>query len=84
MGDVFQPRGCYYKFRDTSQSKSYCVFYNIKVMGNVSYRILKICIDNTSFTNSLIQNSGMADPNFYLPTKKTYIYHVGFKLNKNS
>ena len=31
-------------------------FYNIKVMGNVSYRILKICIDTTSFNNSLIQN----------------------------
>ena len=31
-------------------------FYNIKVMGNVSNRILKICIDNTSSNNSLIQN----------------------------
>ena len=30
-------------------------FYNIKVMGNVSYRILVVCVDNTSFTNSLTQ-----------------------------
>ena len=31
-------------------------FYNIKVMSNGSNRILKIWIDNTSFTNSLVQN----------------------------
>ena len=45
-------------------------FYNIKVMGNVSNRILKICIDITSFTNSLIKNYGLANPKFYLPNKE--------------
>ena len=43
---------------------------NIKAMGNVFNRILKICIDITSFTNSLIQNDGLADPKFYLPNKE--------------
>ena len=45
-------------------------FYNIEVMGNVSNRILKICIGITSFTNSLIQNYALADPKFYLPNKE--------------
>ena len=50
---------------------SHTVFsYSIKAMGNVSNRILKICIDITSFTNSLIQNYGLADPEFYLPNKE--------------
>ena len=47
-----------------------CFFYIIKVMGNVSNRILKMCIDITSFTNSLIQNYGLANPKFYLPDKE--------------
>ena len=45
-------------------------FYNIEVMGNVSKRILKICIGITSFTNSLIQNYVLADPKFYLSNKE--------------
>ena len=50
---------------------SYTVFfYNIKVMGHASNRILKICIDITSFTNSLIRNYGLAYPEFYLPNKE--------------
>ena len=46
------------------------LFYNIKVMGHVSNRILKVYIDITNFTNSLIQNYVLADPKFYLPNKE--------------
>ena len=51
-------------------------------MGNVSNRILKMCIDITSFTNFLIM--GWLTQNSTCQIRKTYIYHVGFKLNKNS
>ena len=56
IGDIFRPRKCCYKFRNTNQPKSCFVFYDINGMGKVSNRIVKICIDNNSFTYSLIQN----------------------------
>ena len=46
------------------------LFYNIKVMGNVPNRILKVYIDITNFTNSLIQNYVLADSRFYLANKE--------------